>query len=42
MLDAVADATKKVIPDKHEAKVDEVRANLDGSIGNDEVGGTER
>ncbi|KZE93253.1 MULTISPECIES: Rv0909 family putative TA system antitoxin [unclassified Agromyces] len=33
VLDAVAEAAKKVTPDEHDAKVDEVRANLDKSIG---------
>ncbi|MEI5584170.1 MULTISPECIES: hypothetical protein [unclassified Agromyces] len=33
VFDAVADAAKKVTPDEHDAKVDEVRANLDKSIG---------
>ena len=33
VLDAVADAAKKVTPDEHDAKVDEVRANIDKSIG---------
>jgi len=33
VLDAVSDAAKKVTPDEHDAKVDEVRANLDKKIG---------
>lgn len=33
VLDAVAEAAKKVLPDEHEAKVDEVRGNIDKSIG---------
>ena len=33
VLDAVSDAAKKVTPDEHDAKVDEVRANIDPSIG---------
>ncbi|GGI46336.1 prolyl oligopeptidase PreP (S9A serine peptidase family) [Agromyces flavus] len=33
VLDAVADAAKKVTPDEHDAKVDEVRANIDKTIG---------
>ncbi|MEV1128978.1 hypothetical protein [Agromyces sp. NPDC049794] len=35
VFDAVADAAKKVLPDEHDAKVDEVRANLDKKIGNE-------
>lgn len=33
VLGAVADAAKKVLPDEHDAKIDEVRANLDKSVG---------
>ncbi|MGR0318934.1 hypothetical protein [Agromyces sp. ZXT2-3] len=33
VLGAVADAAKKVTPDEHDAKVDEVRAHIDKSIG---------
>ena len=33
VLDAVADAAKKVTPDEHDAKVDDVRANIDKTIG---------
>lgn len=33
VLDAVSDAAKKVLPDEHDAKIDEVRANLDKSVG---------
>ncbi|MBM7506177.1 Rv0909 family putative TA system antitoxin [Agromyces aurantiacus] len=33
VLDAVSDTAKKVLPDEHDAKVDEVRANIDKSIG---------
>jgi prolyl oligopeptidase PreP (S9A serine peptidase family) len=33
VLDAVADTAKKVLPDEHDAKVDDVRANLDTKIG---------
>lgn len=33
VLDAVSEAAKKVTPDEHDAKVDEVRANIDKSIG---------
>lgn len=33
ILDSVSDAAKKVLPDEHDAKIDDVRANLDGKIG---------
>ena len=33
VLDAVSDAAKKVTPDEHDAKVDDVRDNIDKSIG---------
>lgn len=33
VLDAVSDAAKKVTPDEHDAKVDDVRANVDKAIG---------
>lgn len=33
VLDAVSEAAKKVTPDEHDAKVDEVRDNLDKKIG---------
>ena len=33
ILDGVTDAAKKVLPDEHDAKIDEVRDNLDGKIG---------
>jgi uncharacterized protein (DUF1778 family) len=33
VLDAVSDAAKKVTPDEHDAKVDDVRANIDKAIG---------
>ena len=33
VLDAVSDAAKKVTPDDHDAKVDDVRANIDKAIG---------
>jgi hypothetical protein len=35
ILDGTADAIKKVIPAEHHAKVDEVRANVDKSVGNE-------
>lgn len=34
-LDGAADAVKKVVPDEHDAKVDEIRDNVDKSIGNE-------
>lgn len=34
ILDGAADAIKKVVPTEHHAKVDEVRENVDRSIGN--------
>ncbi|GLJ79510.1 hypothetical protein [Microbacterium imperiale] len=33
-LQGAADAVKKVVPDQHHAKVDDVRANVDKNIGN--------
>jgi uncharacterized protein YaaN involved in tellurite resistance len=33
VFDAVSEAAKKVTPDEHDAKVDEVRDNLDKKIG---------
>lgn len=33
VLDAVSEAAKKVTPDEHDAKVDDVRANIDKAIG---------
>ncbi len=33
VLDSLSDAAKKVVPDEHDAKVDEFRNNLDGKIG---------
>jgi hypothetical protein len=33
VLDAVSDAAKKVTPDEHDAKVDDVRANIDKAVG---------
>ena len=35
VLDAGAGIAKKVLPDEHDAKVDEVRDTLDKSIGNE-------
>ncbi|AUG31253.1 antitoxin [Microbacterium hominis] len=34
VLDAAADFVKKVAPDQFDAKVDEVRDQVDGAIGN--------
>lgn len=34
LLDGAADAIKKVVPAEHHAKVDEVRENVDKSVGN--------
>ncbi|WP_350348650.1 hypothetical protein ABIQ69_01600 [Agromyces sp. G08B096] len=34
LLDGVAEAAKKVLPDEHDAKVDDIKANIDKSIGN--------
>ena len=33
VLDGVADAAKKVVPEEHHDKVDDVRGNIDGAIG---------
>ena len=35
VLDGVAEAAKKVTPDEHDAKIDEVRENMDKKIGNE-------
>ena len=35
VLDGVAEAAKKVTPDEHDAKIDEVRDNMDRKIGNE-------
>ena len=35
VLDGVAEAAKKVTPDEHDAKIDEVRDNMDKKIGNE-------
>lgn len=34
VLDGAANLAKKVAPDSADSKIDEVRANLDGKIGN--------
>lgn len=33
VLDGVAEAAKKVLPEEHHDKIDDVRGNIDGSIG---------
>lgn len=35
LLDGATDLAKKILPDEHDAKIDEVRANIDKSIGNE-------
>lgn len=35
VLDGASGLAKKVVPDEHHAKVDEVRDNVDKSIGNE-------
>jgi len=35
VLDAGADLAKKLTPDEHDAKVDDIRANVDRAIGNE-------
>lgn len=34
LLDGAADAIKKVVPEEHHVKVDEVRENVDRNVGN--------
>lgn len=34
LLQGAADAVKKVVPEQHHGKVDDVRANVDKNIGN--------
>ncbi|MRG59244.1 hypothetical protein GE115_05080 [Agromyces sp. CFH 90414] len=34
LLDGIGEAVKKITPDEHDAKVDDVRANIDKSVGN--------
>lgn len=34
ILGGLAEGVKKIAPDEHDAKIDEVRKNLDGKIGN--------
>ena len=35
ILDGVSDAAKKVLGEEHHAKIDEVRDNIDKSVGNE-------
>ncbi|MWC00174.1 Rv0909 family putative TA system antitoxin [Agromyces seonyuensis] len=35
VLGAVGDAVKKITPDEHDGKIDDVRANIDKSVGNE-------
>ncbi|UIP59828.1 hypothetical protein [Agromyces marinus] len=35
VFDAIADAVKKVVPDEHHGVVDDVKGNLDKSVGTD-------
>ena len=35
VLDGAAGVAKKVVPDEHDAKVDDVRDNLDKAVGNE-------
>jgi len=35
VLDGAAGFAKKVLPDEHDAKIDEVRDNIDKSVGNE-------
>ncbi len=34
-LDGASDFAKSVLPDEHDAKIDEVRGHVDGAIGNE-------
>ncbi len=34
VLDAASDFVKKIAPDEHDAKIDEVRNNIDKAVGN--------
>lgn len=34
ILDGLATGAKKIAPDEHDAKIDDVRKNLDGKVGN--------
>ncbi|WP_394553394.1 hypothetical protein ACDF64_03310 [Agromyces sp. MMS24-JH15] len=33
LLDGIGEAVKKVVPDEHDAKVDDVKGNIDKSFG---------
>lgn len=35
VLDGVSNFAKDVLPDEHDAKIDEVRGNIDGAVGNE-------
>lgn len=35
VLDGAADFAKNLAPDEHDAKIDEIRGNVDGAIGNE-------
>lgn len=35
VLDGASDLAKKVVPDEHHDVVDDVRANVDGAVGNE-------
>lgn len=35
VLDAGAGFAKKIVPEEHHAKIDDVRANIDGAVGNE-------
>ncbi|WP_395245274.1 hypothetical protein ACGGZK_05570 [Agromyces sp. MMS24-K17] len=35
VLDGVGEAVKKVVPDEHDGVVDDVKSNIDKSIGNE-------
>lgn len=35
ILDGAADLAKKALPDEHDAKIDEIRDNVDKNIGKD-------
>ncbi len=35
LLDGAADLAKKILPDEHDGAIDDVRANIDKSVGNE-------
>ena len=35
VLDGAADLAKKVVPDEHDGVVDDIRATVDGAVGNE-------